>query len=42
MDKLCKNIVDDKKALAGFGDFSQQHGLAKNTQPHLFKSSNMN
>ena len=29
MDKLCKSIVDDKKTLVGFGDFSQQHGLVK-------------
>ena len=29
MDELCKSIVDDKKTLVGFGDFSQQHGLVK-------------
>jgi hypothetical protein len=29
MHKLCKRIVEDKKTLVGFGDFSQQHGLVK-------------
>jgi hypothetical protein len=29
MHKICKNIVEDKKTLVGFGDFSQQHGLVK-------------
>jgi hypothetical protein len=29
MDKLCKSIVENKKTLVGFGDFSQQHGLVK-------------
>ena len=29
MHKICKSIVEDKKTLVGFGDFSQQHGLVK-------------
>ena len=29
MNKLCKSIVDNKKTLVGFGDFSQHHGLVK-------------
>lgn len=29
MHKLCKTIVENKKTLVGFGDFSQQHGLVK-------------
>ena len=29
MSKLCKTLVDNKKTLVGFGDFSQQHGLVK-------------
>ena len=29
MHKLCMSIVENKKTLVGFGDFSQQHGLVK-------------
>ena len=29
MHKICKSIVENKKTLVGFGDFSQQHGLVK-------------
>ena len=29
MDKICKSIIEGKKTLVGFGDFSQQHGLVK-------------
>jgi hypothetical protein len=29
MHKLCKAIVENKKTLVGFGDFSQQYGLVK-------------
>jgi hypothetical protein len=29
MHKICKSIVEDKKTLVGFGDFSQKHGLVK-------------
>ncbi len=29
LTKICKRIVNNKKTLIGFGDFSQQHGLVK-------------
>lgn len=29
MHNICKSIVEGKKTLVGFGDFSQQHGLVK-------------
>ena len=29
MAKICNAIVENKKTLVGFGDFSQQHGLVK-------------
>jgi len=29
LTKICKRIVNNKKTLIGFGDFSQQHGLIK-------------
>jgi hypothetical protein len=29
LTKICKEIVDNKKTLVGFGDFSQNHGLVK-------------
>ena len=30
LEKICRNITNDKKTLIGFGDYSQQHGLVKN------------
>jgi len=29
LHKICESIVDNKKTLVGFGDFSQKHGLVK-------------
>ena len=29
LHKICESIVEKKKTLVGFGDFSQQHGLVK-------------
>ena len=29
MNDICKSLIEDKKTLVGFGDFSQQHGLVK-------------